>query len=186
MDWLIYNRPDFRGKIIDADTKAPIAGAVVVAIYESTPLISGPGGGSPKIIKINEALTDENGVFHIGSYTILIQPNSVGDYDQFIIFKPGYASYPNFPIILKHIDLYSLFTSELGTKRKIIKNSEEILITNGVVELSKVKTWDERRRAQRFLITNQPVRHWPILHKMYKDEYEWLKNNQGWKLTNND
>jgi len=181
--WLIYHKPEFRGKIIDADTKAPIAGAVVVAIYNSYPIISGPGGGSAKIIKIKEALTDESGVFHIGSYTTLIQPNSVEDTVTFIIFKPGYSSYPNFSTYpFMYIDIYSLFTSELGTKRKIIKNSEEILITNGVVELKRLKTWDERREAQRFLIANQPVKHWPILHKMVEEEHEWIKNNRGWKL----
>ena len=31
--WLIYHKPAFRGRIIDAETKKPIEGAVVVAKY---------------------------------------------------------------------------------------------------------------------------------------------------------
>lgn len=31
--WLIYHKPEFKGMVIDAETKEPIEGAVVVAVY---------------------------------------------------------------------------------------------------------------------------------------------------------
>jgi hypothetical protein len=31
--WLIYSKPEFRGRIIDAETKEPIEGVVVVVVY---------------------------------------------------------------------------------------------------------------------------------------------------------
>jgi hypothetical protein len=72
--WLIYHKPAFKGKIVDAETKKPIEGAVVVAMYKKYPIISGPGGGSASIMHIKEALTDKKGEFHISSYTTFIQP----------------------------------------------------------------------------------------------------------------
>ncbi len=53
--WLIYHKPEFKGKVIDTETKEPIEGVVVVAIYQKHPIISGPGGGSSSIINIKEA-----------------------------------------------------------------------------------------------------------------------------------
>ena len=32
--WMVYHKPDFKGNVIDAETKEPLAGAVVVVIYE--------------------------------------------------------------------------------------------------------------------------------------------------------
>ena len=32
--WPIYSKPEFRGRVIDAETKQPIEGAVVVVLYE--------------------------------------------------------------------------------------------------------------------------------------------------------
>ena len=32
--WMGYHKPEFHGKVIDAETKEPIEGAVVVAVYE--------------------------------------------------------------------------------------------------------------------------------------------------------
>ena len=72
--WLIYHKPEFKGKVIDAETKEPIEGAVVVVVYNKHSLLSGPGGGYSSVIKVKEALTDQNGEFHFPSYTTMIQP----------------------------------------------------------------------------------------------------------------
>jgi len=42
--WLIYHKPEFKGKVIDAKTKEPLEGAVVVvAYYQKT--FGWPAGG---------------------------------------------------------------------------------------------------------------------------------------------
>jgi len=90
--WLLYHKPTYRGKIVDAETKKPIEGAVVVAVYRKQTLISGPGGGYSTIIKIRETLTDEKGEYYIPTYFTIIQPLSIEDDVNFIIFKAGYGS----------------------------------------------------------------------------------------------
>ena len=96
--WLIYHKPEFKGKVIDAETKEPIKGAVVVVIYNKHTLISGPGGGYTSVIKVKEALTDKNGEYYFPRYTTVIQPNSIEDSAEFIIYKPGYESSVEFAI----------------------------------------------------------------------------------------
>ena len=92
--WIIFHKQEFRGKVIDAETKEPIEGAVVVATYQKYPIISGPGGGSPSIVKIKETLTDKKGEFYFPRYTTIIQPLAREVETVFIIFKPGYGSHP--------------------------------------------------------------------------------------------
>jgi|Deesub1362A_J573_1020465.scaffolds.fasta_scaffold02077_1 hypothetical protein len=98
----------YRGRVIDADTKEPIEGAVVVAYWmEEMATIAGP---SSRLKDVKETLTDEGGRWEIegpigsGSGTGLM-----GDLDvvfsimtcrpitrkpQFIVFKPGYCPWP--------------------------------------------------------------------------------------------
>lgn len=95
--WLIYHKPEFKGKVINAETKEPIEGAVVIAFYKKYPIISGPAGGSASIIKIKETLTDNKGEFYFPPYTTVIQPLAEEWHTNFIIYKPGYSSYRDFP-----------------------------------------------------------------------------------------
>jgi hypothetical protein len=50
--WLICHKPEFKGKVIDAEAKQPIEGAVVVAKYFKHPIITGSAGGSASITPI--------------------------------------------------------------------------------------------------------------------------------------
>ena len=43
--WLYYSKPEFRGRVIDAETKQPVEDAVVVVLYEKWEF-GGPGGGN--------------------------------------------------------------------------------------------------------------------------------------------
>lgn len=151
--WLIYHKNAFRGKVIDAQTKVPIENAVVVVIYTSYPIISGPGGGARSIIHVKETLTDKDGEFHIPSYTTFIQPNSVEDTAEFIIFKPGYGSFPRGsmrpekPITGDAIEFF--FSNEsFGIEGEIILSfspERKGKGTYGMVELPLPKTLAERR-----------------------------------------
>ena len=183
--WLVFSKPAFKGKIIDAEAKQPIEGAVVTAVYYSQTLISGPGGGSTKIIKIQESLTDEKGEFTIPAYTTLINPNSLEAMTYFTIFKSGYGSYPNFSVeprkSIKYLNWEFHFTQELGTKREVKKDSETVTIKNGVVELPRLNTWDERRKAAMISISDIPKEKWPILNEMVEKEIKWVNENRGWR-----
>ena len=96
--WLVYHKPEFKGIVIDAETKAPIEGAVMVVEYYTQPLITGPAGGSSSVMKVKETLTDKKGEYDFPPYTTLIQPNSIEDHAEFIIYKPGYKSSAEFTI----------------------------------------------------------------------------------------
>ena len=89
--WPFYSKPEFRGRVIDAETKKPIEGAVVVALYYKRHLVGGPGGPNSYVFNTKETLTDKNGEFYISSY-FSITPFSEDVGAWFIIFKPGYKS----------------------------------------------------------------------------------------------
>jgi len=92
----------FRGRVIDSETKEPIEGVVVVASWlEARPTISGE---STRLKDVRETLTDRNGEWSITGEEG--QPNTEHPYyhfftgtyytrtPSFIIFKPGYCSWP--------------------------------------------------------------------------------------------
>jgi hypothetical protein len=84
----------FRGTVIDADTKQPLEGAVIVVVWYRKPMIHMDG---PQYFhKAVEVLTDAEGKFSV--------PNKPGidwnpftfvkDHPNIVIFKPGYGPYP--------------------------------------------------------------------------------------------
>ena len=150
--WMGYHKPAFQGKVIDAETKKPIEGAVVVAIYGKYPIISGPGGGSQSIMDIKEILTNAKGEFNFPSYTTIIQPFSIEGSATFIIFKPGYGSFPNGrvypPMRLSLPALEDFFSGKVGTEGEVAWDFEKEKVTFGIVELPKLKTREEMRMSR--------------------------------------
>ena len=135
--WLIFHKPEFRGKIVDIETLEPIEGAVVVAIYRKEEMAIADSVDID--IDAREALTDRNGEFIIPSYTTFINPFSWSIPVQFIIFKPGY--YCTGPIGLENefagtkeykIDIAA--DSNKGLKYRVLKT--------GVLMLAKVEGKD--------------------------------------------
>lgn len=163
--WLIFHKPEYKGKIIDIDTKEPIEEAVVVAIYRKYPIISGPAGGSAKVINVQEALTDKNGAFEIPSYTTLIAPLSREDNTLFIIFKPGYAN-------IGELAMDSYFTGKENRDQEgsLFWNKELKfrLLANGSIELPKLKTREERLKALPSHLTEENKT--PILNRLLDQE----------------
>lgn len=185
--WLVYHKPEFKGKVIDAETKEPIEGAVVVIVYKKHSLIGGPGGGYSSVIKVKEILTDKKGEFHFPPYTTPIQPNSVEDYAEFIIYKPGYGSYPNYQMTPRGLNAESeqlFFSQGIGNSGElealVQRKIEMIKVTFGVVELPKLNTWEERDKANMISPTDNE-NDWPLLHEAINKEDEWLRNNKGWR-----
>ena len=171
--WMGYHKPAFQGKVIDAETKKPIEGAVVVAIYGKYPIISGPGGGSESIMDIKEILTDAKGEFYFPSYTTVIQPFSIEGSATFIIFKPGYCSFPNGriypPMRLSLPALEDFFSGKVGTEGEVAWDFEKEKVTFGIVELPKLKTREERINSLPS-IAGLPSRKMQNLIRLFNEE----------------
>jgi hypothetical protein len=131
------------GKVIDADTKEPVEGAVVVAVWqEARATISGE---STRLKDVKETLTDKNGKWSItgpkgqgGSNPILLLTFLTGMHytrvPEFIIFKPGYCSWPK--------------GFSIGACKEKIRHSGTAEITEGGnVELPKLGEKEDRRKA---------------------------------------
>ena len=92
----------FSGRVVDAKRKEPIEGAVVVIYwYEATTTTI--GNESTRIKDVEECLTDRNGEWKIvGEEGENVNPDPysliTGSYytrkPEFIVFKPGYCSWP--------------------------------------------------------------------------------------------
>src|SRR3990172_6905256 len=82
----------WKGKIIDIETKEPLEGAVVLAVWER--VYRTPAGASSYFYEAKEVLTDKEGKFEIPSYTPinLVPIISYMRGPLFTIFKPGYGS----------------------------------------------------------------------------------------------
>ncbi|KUG24678.1 hypothetical protein ASZ90_005505 [hydrocarbon metagenome] len=183
--WLYYSMPEFRGRVIDAETKQPIEGAVVVVLYYKRSIVSlNPGGPSSHITKARETLTDNKGEFYLPSYSEFLL-FSEGTYVDFIFFKPGYMSevgsfdtgiagvriapekYFATDVIGKKVEM-ELFSYE---QHKLIKWSGPL----GIVGLKKTKTREERRKT-RPSTGGLRADQLPIFFKILDDEYKYLYN----------
>ena len=147
--WMVYHKPEFKGKVIDAETKEPIDGAVVVVTYSNHIFRFMPESGS-FIFDVREALTDKEGDFYIPSYTTVIDPLAWEEWARFIIFKPGYGSFPNYHVSPPKLGVNpeEFFSKgRIGEEGEIVWLSQKIKVTFGVVELPKLKTREERIKA---------------------------------------
>jgi hypothetical protein len=91
--WFIfYHKPEYRGRVIDAETKAPIEGVVVVVMYYKQFIMGVAESGKVSIMKVKETLTDSKGEFYFPSDTGLMPFFSTELFSAFIIYKPGYVS----------------------------------------------------------------------------------------------
>ena len=87
-------RGPYRGKVIDAETRAPLVGAVVVARWSRDRL--GPFHSVMEHYAVREVLTGTDGVFVIDAKAIEEGAPRRTWYPEFLIFMPGYGSYPRF------------------------------------------------------------------------------------------
>jgi len=157
----------FKGRVIDADTKEPIEGAVVVASWsEETATVAGP---SSQLKDVKETLTDKNGEWAIkgpkgreGGNITAIFTFLTGTYytrpPTFIIFKAGYCPWPaGFGI------------NACKGKIKPIGNSK--IIKGETVELPKLT-----RREDRLKVHLGPV----------GDNEDWKKQKEFIRLLNEE
>jgi hypothetical protein len=86
--WIVYYERPFTGKVINSETKEPIEGAIVVAIYKIIGYLM-----PVFVFDAKEVLTNKNGEFYIPPHMSLsLWPFSRCDPTEFIFYKPGYES----------------------------------------------------------------------------------------------
>lgn len=166
-----YHAPEFKGTILDANTKQPLEGAVVVAKYEKETMNIFGGGSGNSIINVRETLTDKDGRFRIPSYTTFVDPLSWQSYIVFIIFKPGYVSVG--------YDLSKYFSVKDHIQKQYAWNKELIVRYpgKGVVELPSVKSRDDRAKVLQDVNIpgpDVPSKLMPILIRVYNEEKDHL------------
>jgi len=143
----------WHGKVIDAETKQPIEGAVVVAVFHKSSIALG-SGPVDYFYAAKETLTDKNGEFNIPVFKYYhISLISGIKKPEFTIFKPGYGSFPYYQISPQETP-YDLF------------------LKGAVVELPKIT--DKNKRLEILSSTegriDTPYKKVPIFIKLINEE----------------
>ncbi len=122
-----YTGGPWTGKVIDAETKQPIEGAVVVVEWDES--FAAIPESSSRFKDAKEALTNSEGIFKIDAQSYFsILPDSRISGPHFAIFKPGYGLFPESHVYPKDWD------------------NDYFIKPGAVVELPKWKTIQERRQ----------------------------------------
>lgn len=120
----------WKGQVVDAETKDPIEGAVVLAVW--TKYVWSPldvGGPNYRYYDSQEVLTDTDGRFTIAArHVFSFNPFASFRGPDFLIFKPGYGYFPWY------------HTRPTGNISQVFQGE------GTVVELPKLKTREERRQ----------------------------------------
>ena len=89
---LYYTAAPIEAWVVDAETGAPIEGAVVTANWQLVAFGFDTGGRKQGQLEVMETVTDKNGRFYFPGFTKLnLSGNALGEADpQILIFKPGY------------------------------------------------------------------------------------------------
>ncbi len=158
-----YHKGPWRGKVINAETKQPIEGAAVVAIWEKS--VAGPAGREPFFLDAVETKTDKNGEFIIPWKWFIDIPlfRMVGG-PYFTIYKPGYGDFPGM-----QVSPWPPFTVNPNPdyQSKLFRGK------GAVVELPELKTKKDRERAFAEAEGWVPLKKTPELMKLINSE---LKN----------
>jgi hypothetical protein len=190
----IYSKPAFKGRMIDSETKEPIEGVVVVALYwEDYSFCLNPGGCSPSIAGVAEVLTDTKGEFYIKPFTTWMGPFGYTGWTRFIIYQPGYACYPESgrkkaPKPLDTVDPEDLFSKEIGTKGTVTypswsgyaKDDKTTTIETifGIVEMPKLKNREERVRSLPSFPLDYDEKDLPLLYEQIQKDRKFLFNEK--------
>jgi hypothetical protein len=142
--WFIYAKPKFLGRVINLETREPITGAVVAVYYTKRPLFD--SNGPAEIIYTTEVMTDRRGQFVIEPFRQVIGPFAITDIAEFIIYKPGYASYPEMFTLRINPEIF-FSTDKVGVKGVLRQDDKAVPFTYGVLELQALKTSRKRIHA---------------------------------------
>ena len=85
-------RGPYQGQVIDAGTKAPLAGAVVVALWRRNRVY--PFHSVSEHYAVREMVTDSEGRFLLDAKDVEEGAPARTYHPEFLIFQPGYGSFP--------------------------------------------------------------------------------------------
>jgi len=161
----VYTGP-WTGLVIDAETKQPIEGAAVIAIWLKA--YSMPSGPKDSYLDSTEATTDKEGKFYIPEkkYKNIPQIHEVYG-PRITIFKPGYGCFPGYE-----------FNPASGTLRKKMFNEG----MKSIIELPKVKDKTLRDKIFRYPIEDilgyqipaKDFNKLPHFRELYNEEAKYL------------
>lgn len=156
----------WKGTIIDIETKEPICGAVVLAIWQRA--YRTPAGDNTYFYEAKEVLTDKEGRFEIPSYSPinLLPLISYIREPEFTIFKPGYLSLSD-----RHLE-----ENVIDSPAEFKNNGMAYRLAPGVIELPKLKTWIERIESHESADRGDiPTSKIPKFKQVLKEEDNYLK-----------
>ncbi len=174
--WPLYSKPEFRGRAVDAETKQPIEGAVVVVLYYKRSTFDlNPGGTSSYVFSAKETLTDNKGEFYFPSYSSLILFSEDAG-TKFIFFKPGYM-YDIGPNGMAFRLIEKYFSSDVVGKDTEIETGSyddgsyvKWKGPQGIMELKKAKTREEKLRSIPSPPTDYTSKELPIFIRIINEE----------------
>jgi hypothetical protein len=140
-------RGPYRGQVVDAETKAPLVGAVVVALWWRNRIY--PFHSVAEHYAVRETLTDAEGRFWLDAKDVEENAPRRTYHPEFLVFQPGYGSYPRHQ------------TSPKGFTGGIFERS------GTVVELPRLNGQNERRMHLRSIsptsFSEEPFKDLPEL-----------------------
>jgi hypothetical protein len=135
----------YKGRVIDSETKQPLEGAAVIAVWESvTPTMADQ---VHSYLDAEEVLTDSDGRFVVGKHPPRTFRLGWVEGPRITIYYPGYGFYPRFQVSPALRLSYGL-NEQLKTMEK-----EEMTI-----ELPRLKTRKERVEVISFISPNDVSR----------------------------
>ncbi len=150
----------WKGRIIDIETKEPIEGAVVLAVWQRA--YRTLAGDNTYFYKAKEVLTDKEGRYEIPSYrpiNLLPIISYIRD-PEFTIFKPGYLSLSG-----RHLE-----ENVIDNPAEFKRNEKVYRLAPGIIELPKLKTREERLRNIPGGPTDVGADKLPIFYKSINEE----------------
>jgi hypothetical protein len=147
-------RGPYRGQVVDAETKAPLAGAVVVARWLRDRVY--PFHSVAENYAVRETVTDRDGRFVLDAKDVEEGAPRRTRRPEFLVFIPGYGRYPGSQVAPK------------GFAGGIFEQQETI------VELPRLENREERRKHLRSFgphsYSDRPVRDLPELMRSINAE----------------
>ncbi len=148
----------YKGKVIDAESKAPIVGAVVLAVwYRSAP---GLGVSSHGFLDAEEVLTDKSGEFIVGEHPpASLIPGTWVDGPNITIFYPNYGYFPRYQVAPRQPP---------GGYKGLLAEMEKRAV---VIELPPLKTLKDKREGMRLVDRAEvPNEKKPNLNKLINQQ----------------
>jgi len=189
--WLLYHKPAFKGQLLYPETSKPLEGVAVVVVYEKR--VYGPAGSGTEPFDVREAVTDNNGIFFVPSYTTVISPFSTGgECVRFVFYKPGHssgfwpASLLSYYVGVGCDEKERFFSENFGKEGELLLDphpdkpvaewggERPHKVIFGIAKLPKLKTREERRKALAVHVDPEFLHKTPMLKQLLAEEEKYL------------